>query len=96
MEGAKKSGQESLPAALLTRPKWPRVAVCLFSGSGGRAGRLRIGLGNADVAADLILANLVHYDLFRYMCAGDVEEDGLVEGAVLLSQSACLQQSWRD
>jgi len=63
---------------------------CLLSGSGGSAGRLRIRLRNADVAADLVLANLVDHDLFRNMCAGDVEEDGLVEGAVLLFKALVL------
>src|SRR5271169_54518 len=62
----------------------------LLSGSGGRAGRLCIRFGNADIAADLILANLVHYDLFRNVCARDVEEDGLVKSAVLLLEALVL------
>ena len=59
----------------------------LLSGSGGGACLLRVRFGNADVAADLILAYLVHYDLFRNKCAGDVEENRLVKSAVLLLEA---------
>jgi len=85
-QGATKGKRAGIPARFPTSPAemadgcFPR----LLSGSGGGAGRLCIRLRNADIAADLILANFVHNDLFRNMCAGDVEEDWLVKSAVLL------------
>src|SRR5580704_1989442 len=84
----KKAGRSSCP--LLAASTAEMAEGCCFrllSGSGGGAGRLRIRFGNADVSADLILANLVDYDLFRNMCAGDIEEDGLVQSAVLLLEA---------
>src|SRR5580698_911098 len=62
----------------------------LVAGSGGGGGRLRVRLGNADVSADLVLANLVDDYLFRYMRAGDIEENRLVEGAVLFLKALVL------
>jgi hypothetical protein len=88
-ERQKESGQEFLPASAASTAKMAEVALFarLLTGSGGSAGGLRIRLGNADVAANLILANLVHHYLFGYMCAGDVEENGLVKSAVLLFEA---------
>jgi hypothetical protein len=60
---------------------------CLLSGGGGSAGGLRVRLGNADVAADLVFANLVDDHFFRNMRPGDVEENGLVQSAVFLLEA---------
>src|SRR5580692_11110505 len=64
--------------------------VRLVAGSGGGGGRLRVRLGDADVSADLVLANLVDDYFFRYVRAGDVEENRLVEGAVLFLEALVL------
>src|SRR5580704_18106165 len=62
----------------------------LIAGSGGGGGRLRVRIGDADVSADLVLANLVDDYFFRYMRAGDIEENRLVEGAVLYLEALVL------
>src|SRR5882724_9396786 len=60
----------------------------LVAGSGSRRGRSRIRLGNADVAADGVLANFVDDKFLRNLGAVQVEEDRLVHGAVLLLEQA--------
>ena len=62
----------------------------LVAGSGGGGGRLRVRLRDADVSADLVLANLVDDYFFRNMGARDVEENRLVEGAVLFLKALVL------
>src|SRR5579859_1134188 len=90
MEAEKKAGRNPCPLCASSTEMAEGCCVCLLSGSGGCAGRLRICLRDADVAADLILANLVDHNLFRQMSAGEVEENGLVEGAVLLLKALVL------
>src|SRR5262249_2347970 len=47
-----------------------------------------IRLGNADVSADGVLADLVDYQFLRNLGAVEVEEDRLVYGAILLLELA--------
>src|SRR5580704_10145716 len=51
-------------------------------GSSGRA-RLSVSLRYAQVATDRVLANLIDHDLFRHMRARHIEEDRLIDVAVL-------------
>src|SRR5229473_3332106 len=56
--------------------------------SGGASGwGLRIRLGNADVAADLVLAHFVDDQFLGEARAGSVEENRLVKGAILLLEA---------
>src|SRR6267143_5842494 len=50
-------------------------------------GRLRIRLWDADVSADGVLARFVDDNLFGNVRARGVEEDGLVQGAILLFEA---------
>ena len=84
----KKAGRKSCPLRCLDGPKWPTVVVLAYFPEVVEVlAGLRIRLRNADVAADLILANLVDDDFFRNMRPGDVEEDWLVQSAVLLLEA---------
>src|SRR5712692_7756854 len=50
----------------------------------------RVRLRDAHVSADLVLANLVDHQLFRYASPRGVEENRLIEGAILLLEPLVL------
>src|SRR5215469_11782734 len=73
-------------------PSSPELFLCNLV-TGGRASRcLRIRLGNADVSADSVLADLVDDHLFGNTRACRVEEDRLIHGAVLLLEALVLHR----
>src|ERR1700686_2221905 len=81
--GKKKAGKNS------ARPHSPgpfdRVFIFVSSVTGsGRCLGLRVRLRHADIAADHVLASLVDHHFFGETRARGVEEDGLVESAILL------------
>src|SRR5208282_977463 len=53
------------------------------TGSGG-SHRVSVCLGDAQIAADLVLANLVDDEFLRLMSAAQVEEERLIDGAILV------------
>src|SRR5260221_12575729 len=82
----KKRATEAAPLYRRYRPAFG--LNWLVARSGSRSGRSRIRLGNADVAADGVLANFVDDKFLRDLGAMQVEEDRLVHGAVLLLEQA--------
>src|SRR6266446_7129135 len=66
----------------LSQGQFPNRYLAAGLGAGG--GHLRIGLRDADVSADGVLPYLVDDEFFGNVRAGEVEEDGLVHGTVLL------------
>src|SRR5437773_3242634 len=77
----RKSGQEFVSRPLCVQ----FVALaCLPARTRSRAGRSRVRLRDADVAADLVFANLVDDQFFGLMRAGGVEENRLIDSPVPL------------
>src|SRR6266446_7296608 len=71
---------------------WPGLCVLGLltgTGCGGRL-RLTVSLGDADVAADGVFAELVDDQLFGNLGAAQIEEDRLVHVAILLFDFAVL------
>lgn len=64
--------------------------VSLHSRRRGRGSGLRIRLGNADVSAYRVLSSLVDDDFLGQTRSRGVEEDRLVDGAVLLLEALVL------
>src|SRR5260221_11463123 len=82
----KKRATEAAPLYRRYRPAFGLGCSVARSGSG--SGRSRIRLGNADVAADGVLANFIDDKFLRDLGAMQVEEDRFVHGAVLLLEQA--------
>src|SRR6516165_3978916 len=68
-----------------------RNSLILLSGTGSRGLRLAVCLRNANVAADGVLADLIDHELFGDLGTAQVEEDGLVNRAILLFKTAILR-----
>src|SRR6266705_1512875 len=82
--GKEKAGRNLFPArSAFSLLPWPWRA-CLPARTRSRASRSRVRLRDADVAADLVFANLVDDQFFGLMRAGGVEENRLIDSPVPL------------
>src|ERR1700688_5195933 len=85
--GTKKAGRKSCPPRPRPVTFAGPLSVFLVAGSGCAGVRLRIRLRNAHVSADLVLTHFVDDQLFGQPRAGNVEENRLVERAILLLEA---------
>src|SRR6266403_6252378 len=80
----KRRAEESARLSCARQLQPEHLSVLLVARLCCGGGRLRIRLRDADVSADGVLAHLVHHDFLGNMGAGEIEEDRLVHGAILL------------